>query len=51
MYYTIYYILNNRMDFTRAASIEETRKRQGELIMAGASIKCVKDQNGEIVIL
>lgn len=49
--YTIYYILNNRMDFTRAATIEEARKRQNELIMADASIKCIKDQNGEIVIL
>lgn len=51
MYYTIYYILNNRMDFVRVASIEEARKRQGELIMADASIRCIKDQNGEIVIL
>lgn len=49
--YTIYYILNNRMDFARAATIEEARKRQGELIMAGAFIQCVKDQNGEIMIL
>ena len=48
---TIYFILNNRMDFARAATIEEARKRQGELIMAGAFIQCVKDQNGEIVIL
>jgi len=49
--YTIYYILNNRMDFARAATIEEARKRQSELIMADAFIKCVKDQNGEGVIL
>ena len=49
--YTIYYILNNRMDFARAVTIEEARKRQSELITAGAFIKCVKDQNGEIVIL
>lgn len=49
--YTIYFILNNRMDFTRAATIEEARKRQNELIMAGAFIQCVKDQNGEMVIL
>ncbi len=51
MYYTIYYILNNRMDFVRVVTIEEARKRQSELIMAGAFIKCVKDQNGEGVIL
>ena len=49
--YTIYFILNNRMDFIRATTIEEARKRQNELIMAGAFIKCVKDQNGEIIIL
>lgn len=49
--YTIYYIFNNRMDFIRAANIEEARKRQSELIMTGAFIRCVKDQNGEIVIL
>lgn len=51
MYYTIYYILNNRMDFVRVASIEEARKRQSELIMADASIRCIKDQNDEIMIL
>ena len=49
--YTIYFILNNRMDFTRAATIEEAHKRQNELIMAGAFIQCIKNQNGEIVIL
>ena len=49
--YTIYFILNNRMDFIRAANIDEARKRQSELIMTGAFIRCVKDQNGEIVIL
>lgn len=49
--YTIYFILNNRMDFIRAATIEDAHKRQSELIMAGAIIKCVKDQNGETVIL
>jgi len=49
--YTIYFILNNRMDFVRVANIEEARKRHSELIMAGAFIQCVKDQNGEIVIL
>ena len=49
--YTIYFILNNRMDFIRAATIEEARKRQSELIITGAFIKCIKDQNGEIVIL
>lgn len=49
--YTIYFILNNRMDFIHATTIEEVHKRQSELIVAGASIKCVKDQNGEIVTL
>ena len=49
--YTIYFILNNRMDFTHTATIEEARKRQNELIVAGAFIKCVKDQNGKIVTL
>lgn len=49
--FTIYYILNNHMDITRAATIEEARKCQSELIMAGALIRCVKDQKGEIVIL
>lgn len=49
--YTIYFILNNRMDFTRTATIEEARKRQNELIMAGAFIQCVKDLKGDIVIL
>lgn len=47
--YTIYFILNNRMDFVRATTIEEVRKRQNELTIVGAIIKCVKDQNGEIV--
>lgn len=49
--YTIYFILNNRMDFVRAVTVEEARERQNELIMTGAFIKCVKDQNGEIIIL
>lgn len=49
--YIIYFILNNRMDFARVSTIEEARKRQNELIMAGAFIQCVKDQNGDIVIL
>lgn len=49
--YTIYFILNNRMAFVRAETIENARECQNELIMAGAFIKCVRDQNGEIIIL
>jgi len=39
------------MDFVRAATIEEVRKHQNELIIAGAIIKCIKDQNGESITL
>lgn len=52
MLYTIYYILFNRMEIMRVCGdLKTLREYVDHIILEDGIIQCIKDQNGEIVII
>ena len=53
MIYTIYYTFLNRMDTMKVfdEGMAYLRKKCDEIILAGGTIQCIKNWNGEVVTL